>query len=138
MGDREALGLSLTIWSRPFGREPRTLGLGQPIIALDTISDAHYGLNVIRSFKDANTQAIAGRDRCRKFPVDVQRRAQAKLMILNNAKRLDDLRAPPGNRLAALSGDRKGQHSIRINDQWRICFAWKQGNAYRVEIVDYH
>ena len=59
-------------------------------------------------------------------------------MILNNAKNLNDLRVPPGNRLEALSGDQKGQHSIRINDQWRICFFWKQGNAYQVEIVDYH
>ena len=68
----------------------------------------------------------------------MQRRAQAKLMILNNAKSLNDLRVPPGNRLEMLSGDRKGQHSIRINDQWRICFSWKQGNTYLVEIVDYH
>ncbi len=59
-------------------------------------------------------------------------------MILNNAKQLDDLRVPPGNRLEALSGDRKGQHSIRINDRWRICFFWEQGNAHQVEIVDYH
>ena len=59
-------------------------------------------------------------------------------MILNNAKDLHDLRVPPGNRLETLSGDRKGQYSIRINDQWRICFSWKQGNAYQVEIVDYH
>ena len=59
-------------------------------------------------------------------------------MILHNAKQLDDLRVPPGNHLEALSGDRKGQHSIRINDRWRICFVWKQGNAHQVEIVDYH
>ena len=59
-------------------------------------------------------------------------------MILNNAKHLNDLQAPPGNRLEALAGGRKGQHSIRINDQWRICFSWAQGNAYEVEIVDYH
>ena len=59
-------------------------------------------------------------------------------MILNNANSLNDLRVPPGNRLEVLSGDRKGQHSIRINNQWRICFFWKQGNAYLVEIVDYH
>ena len=59
-------------------------------------------------------------------------------MILNNATSLNDLRVPPGNRLEALSGDRDGQHSMRINDQWRICFVWSDGNAYRVEIVDYH
>lgn len=65
-------------------------------------------------------------------------RAQMKLMILNNAKSLDDLRIPPGNRLEALTGDRVGQHSIRINDQWRICFVWSGEDAYDVEIVDYH
>ena len=70
--------------------------------------------------------------------MDIQHRAQAKLMMLNNAKDLNDLRASPGNRLEALSGDRKGQHSICINDRWRICFTWRQGDAYRVEIVDYH
>ena len=59
-------------------------------------------------------------------------------MILNNATNLNDLRIPPGSRLEALSGDRDGQHSIRVNDQWRICFFWNDGNAYRVEIVDYH
>ncbi len=61
-----------------------------------------------------------------------------KLMLLNNARTINDLRAPPGNRLEALSGDRTGQLSIRINDQWRICFVWREGNAYQVEIVDYH
>ncbi|MDE0294666.1 MAG: type II toxin-antitoxin system RelE/ParE family toxin [Bryobacterales bacterium] len=93
---------------------------------------------MIRSYKNLDTEAVANRERCRTFPADIQRRAQAKLMILNNAKDLNDLRAPPGNRLEALSGDRKGQYSIRVNDQWRICFSWKQGNAYQVEIVDYH
>ncbi len=70
--------------------------------------------------------------------MDIQRRAQAKLMMLNNARDLNDLRVPPGNRLETLSGDRKGQHSIRIDQQWRICFFWRQGDAYSVEIVDYH
>ena len=93
---------------------------------------------MIQSCKNLDTEAVANRERCRTFPADIQRRAQAKLMILNNAKNLNDLRVPPGNRLEALSGDRKGQHSIRINDQWRICFFWKPGNAYQVEIVDYH
>ena len=93
---------------------------------------------MILSYKDSDTRAVAHRERCRRFSADIQRRAQAKLMVLNNAKSLNDLRVPPGNRLEMLSGDRKGQHSIRINDQWRICFSWKQGNAYLVEIVDYH
>ena len=74
----------------------------------------------------------------RKFPENVQRRAQRKLMMLNNAVNLNDIRAPPGNRLEALSGDRRGQHSIRINDQWRLCFVWSEGDAYQVEMVDYH
>ena len=108
------------------------------LIALDTISVMRHGLRVIRSYKNLDTEAVANRERCRTFPADIQRRAQAKLMILNNAKDLNDLRAPPGNRLEALSGDRKGQYSIRVNDQWRICFSWKQRNAYQVEIVDYH
>jgi proteic killer suppression protein len=93
---------------------------------------------VIRSFRDKDTQAVAERRRARKLPEDIQRRAQRKLMILNNASNLDDLRIPPGNRLKTLSGDRSGQHSIRINDQWRVCFVWSQGNAYQVEITDYH
>jgi proteic killer suppression protein len=93
---------------------------------------------LIRSYKNSDTEAVARRERCRTFPADIQRRAQAKLMILNNAKDLNDLRSPPGNHLEALSGDRKGQYSIRINNRWRICFVWKQGNAYQVEIVDYH
>ncbi len=93
---------------------------------------------MIQSYRNTETRRVANRERCKRFPADIQRRAQAKLMILNNAKDLNDLRVPPGNRLEALSGDREGQHSIRINDQWRICFAWREGHAYRVEIVDYH
>ena len=93
---------------------------------------------MIRSYRDRDTQAIAERRRIRRLPEDIQRRAQRKLIILNNAMSLNDLRVPPGNRLEALSGDREGQHSIRINDQWRICFVWNEGDAYQVEIVDYH
>ena len=104
----------------------------------DTNSAAYYYRSVIRSYRDRDTQAIAERRSVRRFPEDIQRRAQGKLMILNNATDLNDLRVPPGNRLEALSGGRDGQHSIRINDQWRICFAWSKGNAYDVEIVDYH
>lgn len=68
----------------------------------------------------------------------MQRNALRKLLLLDAAERLDDLQVPPGNRLEKLAGNRKGQHSIRINDQWRICFRWHQGDAYEVEIVDYH
>ena len=93
---------------------------------------------MIRSYGDKDTQAVAERRRAPKLPEDIQRRAQRKLMILNNATNLDDLRIPPGNRLKALSGDRAGQHSIRLNNQWRVCFVWRDGNAYQVEIVDYH
>jgi len=74
----------------------------------------------------------------RKLPQNVQRAARMKLEVLDAAEVLQDLRVPPGNRLEKLSGDREGQHSIRINDQWRICFVWKEGNAHEVEITDYH
>ncbi|CAI3223977.1 Toxin HigB [Desulfovibrio diazotrophicus] len=72
------------------------------------------------------------------LPPDIQRVAMRKLKVLHNAVSLNDLRVPPGNRLEILKGNRAGQHSIRINSQWRICFVWKDGNAYSVEIVDYH
>ena len=93
---------------------------------------------MIQSYRNSDTEKVANRERSRRLPADIQRRAQAKLMMLNNAKDLNDLRIPPGNRLESLSGGRKGQYSIRINDQWRICFVWTRGHAYQVEIVDYH
>ncbi len=93
---------------------------------------------MIKGYRDRDTRAVAERQRVRRFPEHIQRRAQIKLMMLNNATDLNDLRIPPGNRLEALSGDREGQHSIRVNDQWRICFIWDSGEAYQVEIVDYH
>ncbi|MXY95902.1 MAG: type II toxin-antitoxin system RelE/ParE family toxin [Caldilineaceae bacterium SB0670_bin_27] len=93
---------------------------------------------MIRSYRDRPTRRVAERQRVRRFPEDIQIRAQMKLMILNNARSLRDLRIPPGNRLEALTGDRAGQHSIRINNQWRICFVWSGEDAYDVEIVDYH
>ena len=102
---------------------------------VDTNSTLYYHGQVIRSYY---TEAVAQRRRVIKLPPDVQRQAQRKLMILNNAKTINDLRIPPGNRLEALSGKRLGQHSIRINDQWRICFFWSGEDAYQVEIVDYH
>ena len=84
------------------------------------------------------TEKLIKRERSRKLPPDIQRQAQRKLYLLDAAVSLDDLGIPPGNRLEALAGSRKGQHSIRINDQWRICFHWKDNDAHDVEIVDYH
>lgn len=93
---------------------------------------------MIRSFRDPETEKICGRQRSKKLPSDIQQIALRKLRMLNNAVNLDDLRIPPANRLEKLFGDRAGQHSIRINDQWRLCFEWKDGDAYCVEITDYH
>jgi proteic killer suppression protein len=93
---------------------------------------------VIRTFNDKEAEKIWGGSPSRRLPADIQHIARRKLRMLNNAASLDDLRVPPANRLEALKGDRKGQHSIRINDQWRICFRWKNGDALDVEIVDYH
>ena len=93
---------------------------------------------MIVAFRDAETATIWAGQRSRRLPADIQPGALRKLRLLNNAKRLDDLRVPPGNRLEALKGQRQGQHSIRINEQWRICFIWKDNNAHQVEIVDYH
>lgn len=93
---------------------------------------------MIRSFADKETDLIWDGFRSRKLPADIQQKALMKLSLLNRAVRLDDLRVPPGNRLEALKGDRKGCYSIRINEQWRICFQWKDGGAHHVEIIDYH
>lgn len=93
---------------------------------------------MIRSFRDTKTEKVFLRERSRRLPPDVQRRAHRKLLLVDAAEGLRDLRVPPGNRLERLSGDRDGQHSIRINDQWRICFRWDRGDAYDVEIADYH
>jgi toxin HigB-1 len=93
---------------------------------------------VIKTFKDAETQRIYQRERSRKLPSDIQHVALRKLRMINNAININDLRVPPANRLEKLSGDREGQYSIRINDQWRICFVWKNGDALNVEITDYH
>lgn len=92
---------------------------------------------MIRSFKDAATARLFDDEDVPRFRA-IERQARRKLLLLNAAGSLIDLRSPPGNRLEALKGDRKGQHSIRINDQWRICFVWRDGGAEKVEIVDYH
>lgn len=93
---------------------------------------------MIRSFRDKETEKIFNRQRSRKLPSDIQQIALRKLRMLNRSQSLQDLRVPPSNRLEKLSGDRQEQYSIRINDQWRICFIWQDGDAYNVEIVDYH
>ncbi len=93
---------------------------------------------MIKSFRDRNAERLFDRRPTRRFGAEAQKVALRKLRMLDAATRLDDLRVPPGNRLERLRGDRSGQHSIRINDQWRICFRWHGGDAYDVEIVDYH
>ncbi len=93
---------------------------------------------MIRSFRDADTERIFKREFVKGLPREIQRRAFMKLNAIDAAVRLEDLRLPASNRLEALKGDRKGEHSIRINDQWRICFLWREGHAERVQVVDYH
>ena len=93
---------------------------------------------MIKSFKDEITKDIWNRKKVKKFPNDIFKVARRKLGFLEDAVDINDLRIPPGNRLEALKRDRLGQHSIRITDQWRVCFRWKDGNAYDVEITDYH
>jgi len=93
---------------------------------------------MIQNFRCKETEGIHLRRVSRRFPADMQRAAQRKLRMLDRASRLQELTVPPGNQLELLKGDRAGQHSIRINQQWRICFRWKDGDAFDVEIVDYH
>ena len=94
---------------------------------------------MIRSWADKRTQNLYERNRPHKrLPNELQRKARLKLARIDDTARLEDLRVPPGNRLEALKGSRKGQHSIRVNDQWRVCFRWEGKDAFDVEIVDYH
>ena len=93
---------------------------------------------MIKSFKDAESETLWRVGRSRRLPSTLRVRALRKLFVLNAARELGNLLVPPGNKLEALRGHRKGQHSIRINDQYRICFVWREGDAYEVEIVDYH
>jgi proteic killer suppression protein len=93
---------------------------------------------MIKSFRNRETEKVYTREGSRKLPGDIQQVGLRKLRVINHAKSINDLRIPPANRLEKLSGDRQGQYSIRINDQWRICFIWKAGDAFEVEITDYH
>jgi proteic killer suppression protein len=92
---------------------------------------------MIKSFKDSETENVFMRRFSKKLPHDIQKTAFRKLRLIDAAGDLNDLRVPPANRLEALGADRKGRHSIRMNDQWRVCFIWKDGDAYEVEIMDY-
>jgi toxin HigB-1 len=94
-------------------------------------------LAVIQSFADRDTERLFRREPVRRFPADLRRVMLRKLVLVDAAERLDDLRVPPGNRLEKLKDRRSGEHSIRINDQWRVCFRWHEGGAYDVTIVDY-
>ena len=93
---------------------------------------------MIKTFADRRTQALYATGKSRRFPPDIAKRATRKLEYIDLATHLDDLKVPPGNRLHELERDRKGQYSIAVNDQWRVCFRWRDGDAYDVEIVDYH
>lgn len=94
--------------------------------------------SMIKSFSDKDTERLFRGQRPRKLPNSIWKRGTRKLLIIHAANDLSELRIPPGNRLEKLKGDREGEHSIRINDQWRICFLWRDGHAYQVEITDYH
>jgi len=104
-----------------------------PLIMRRVIMDG-----MIKSFADRDAELIWRGIGSRRLPHTIQDVARRKLRLIDAAQRIETLRIPPGNRLEALSGDRRGQWSIRINDQWRICFVWKEGDAHDVEIVDYH
>lgn len=93
---------------------------------------------MILSFRDKDSEKIWNSEFTKKFQIELQKKAKMKLELLNAAKKIEELKIPPSNRLHVLQGDRKGQYSISINDQYRICFIWENGNAYNVEIIDYH
>ena len=93
---------------------------------------------MIRAFRDEDTERLWNEERTRRIPARLRKTALKKLQMLNAAATLSDLALPPGNRLERLRGDREGQHSIRVNEQYRVCFEWREGNAYEVEITDYH
>lgn len=97
-----------------------------------------YSVAMIKSFADKETEKVFNQQFSKKLPADIQHVALRKLIMISNAATIEDLRVPPANRMEKLEGNRKGQYSIRINDQWRICFRFTEGNSSDVEIVDYH
>jgi len=121
-----------------FVRLQRFLGRRDVVTDCGISAIRYYKGVVIRSFSDSKTAQVFNRVRVSKWSKDIQRQALRKLLLLDAAESVEDLRIPPGNRLERLKGKRAGQYSIRINDQWRICFKWSGGHAKEVEIVDYH
>ena len=115
-----------------------TLRLGGEAALIDVYTHCGYNDAMIKSFADKETEKVYNQKFSRKLPQNIQRVALRKLIMIDSAGCLEDLRVPPANRLELLSGDRKGQYSIRINDQFRICFVFENNNFYDVEIVDYH
>jgi proteic killer suppression protein len=117
----------------------RSLTRMDPENYVDDYNASRYGwLRMIRGFACRETELLFNDESSRRLPPQIQRVARRKLLLLNQARSLNDLRSPYGNHLEALKGDRKGQFSIRVNDQWRICFRWQGEDALDVEIVDYH
>ena len=108
------------------------------VLSLVVINGQRYGSFMIKSFRGRDTERLFKREQIQRLPFRLQRSGLRKLLILDAAERLADLKLPPGNRLEKLKGDRAGQFCIRINDQWRVCFRWRDGDAYDVEISDYH
>jgi toxin HigB-1 len=133
------VSLLTLILAPPHWKAKTYTGTGYDIIALDDIIVLRYHeALMIRHFRDREAERIFHRERSSRLPPDIQCIAQRKLAMLDAAASLQDLRAPPGNRLERLSGTRAGQYSIRINGQWRICFHWIERDAYDVEITHYH
>lgn len=116
---------------------PEASAKARRIVTLAVTIATRYHAAVIKDFRSAETRDLFNGKRVRRW-IDIEAVAMRKLAMLNRAARLDDLRIPPANRLEALKGERAGQHSIRINDQFRLCFRWRDGDAHDVEIVDYH
>lgn len=113
--------------------------LAEDLLTLDVNNATrYYRPVVIKDFADKATEQLWHRLRVRTMSAALQKQARRKLVMIHSAENLQDLRSPPGNRLEALSGDREGQHSVRINDQFRVCFRWQDGDAYEVEVTDYH
>lgn len=117
---------------------PRSQLIQSSIYPLDIYTLSRYNVAMIRSFAGRETEKVYNQIFSKKLPESIQKVALRKLIMIDNAANLGDLRVPPNNRLEALSGDREGQYSIRINDQYRVCFKWKDNDFYDVEIVDYH